>query len=453
MDISIEDIFNQVIERSFRLSCPKVKIVLAPNYHQEAFKGDGFVEINRTRSFHYRFLVTTDDRSWIQELNPNIPHVGDYRYFQIQMTDTQGRTWLSEAVRPRIDNIFEAYGDKIFSVSGTFQSLLRDLSELDKDADEQYEMIVSNTGRLPWTGWKRSVHTRGDDPHEGYSASACYREIQVEGITVSLEQLENSAHTKCIIKSENRELPPFIDVKVLEALQFITGKFLKQAVQCRLGKHQKILRILSDPESLGTRHPAPISLVDPEKRQGYFDDYWLGFEKMLSYLVREDSENPFFHPIMDAMLSIMEAGSRSNGILALTLSVGVEAILGNCTYISLSKENKIDGSEIEKLKGYLETSVSDTKLRNRVGGLLNSILSNTLSAKDKLVLLVDSEVITADQLKSWETLRHRSAHGNYTKADQLKDFDKLLSDLYTLAHTLVLRETGYDGYITDYGQA
>lgn len=449
--MDIESIFSAIARGSFKLPCPEARIVLAPGYHTEAFKGSGFIRVTRSGSFEYELMVNTNQFDWIQELNPHVPRDDPYQYFQIQLIDQNGIEWRGcEWVRPEIVDIFASQPGRPFAIKGRVNSLVTgDTTRFRNSSDnrECYQFIIPNVGRIPWTEWKSTVTKNQDDVEDSYSRKACYQAFDIEGISVKLEQLNDTSHLRATITSDTKGLPPFVDIKVLESLQFVTGRLINFGVQLRKGKNQNCVRIIAQQNHLETRHPMPIALTESEN----FKSFWEAYQALLNYLIENDSDNPFFHSFTDAINSVMEASSRTEGIRSLTLAVAIEAIIQCCAQSNQTKEEDFSKCEILALEKFVEDNLSNGKLKNRVTGAINGIKSHSWRAKDRLIKLRNEGVISPRQYKSWDDLRNPSAHGGFISISNKKNLDRILGDVYTLAHTLILREAGYTGVITDYG--
>ncbi len=449
--MDIEGIFSAIAKGSFKLPCPEARIVLAPSYYTEAFKGSGFIRVTRSGFFEYELIVNTDRFDWIQELNPHIPRDDPYQYFQIQLIDQNGTEWRGcEWVRPEIVDIFSSRPGRPFAIRGRVNSLVTgDTTRFHNHNDDQesYQFIIPNAGRIPWTEWKSTVTKNQDDVEDSYSRKACYQTFDINGISVKLEQLNDTSHLRASISSDTKTLPPFVDIKVLESLQFVTGRLLNFGVQLRKGKNQNCVRIIAQQNHLETRHPMPIALTEPEN----FKSFWEAYQALLGYLIENDSDNPFFHPFTDSINSVMEVSSRTEGIRSLTLAVAIEAIVQCCAKSNQAKKEEFSKSEIEALEKFVADNISNEKLKNRVTGAVSAIKNHSWRAKDRLIKLRDDGIISSHQYKSWDDLRNPSAHGGFISISNKKDLDKILGDVYTLAHTLILREVGYAGIITDYG--
>lgn len=446
---NLKNLFYSLNDCSFKLSCPSVHFVVAPHYFQIAFEGSGFVRCNKSGAFEYEFLVKASDRKWIQEINHCIPHSFPMEYFQLQLSDENGINWIGcEWVRPQIMNLDSAYKSEIFTIKGTISSLVTNsLDKCPEKSDEVYQFILPNAGRFPWQCAKVTTTSSDENKKKMMSRKLCYQVIEVKGIQVMLEQLDDTEHVNVTIKATDGQLPPFIDVKVLETIIFITGRIMNVGVQLREGKAQNCIRILAEHEHLLNRQFPPVNISE-FKNEG---DFWRAFSCFLIYLIDTDPLNPYFHPLMEILLPVMEAGSRAAGIYSLTLAVAIEAVVEKLFENKSQQEENYPNAEIDKLKEYIKINISEAKLKNRLYGAIANITSKKISVSGRLGELVDSNVISKKQLESWKYLRHTAVHGGFAKIPDKENFDELFGDVYTLINTLILREAKYAGAITDYG--
>ena len=457
----MEELFFSINRGDFTMPCPEARIVLAPSYLTVAFEGSGIIRANKAGFFEYELMVSTDNQQWIQELNPHIPRNEPPLYFQLQIIDQNGREWRGgDWVRPKIYNIFSSKVGKTFAITGklkTFTSANIEGFVSHKNEKDLYKFIIPNAGWIPWTGWKTTTIKNAEGAEESIVREPCYKSINIEGISITLEKLNDTNHIVTTISSDSDELPPFIDIKVLEALQFITGRLIHFGVSLRKGKNQNCIHIVAQHNHLKTKHVPPIALSEPQQ----FTTYWEAYTSLLKYLIINDSKNPSFHPFIEAIISVMEAGSRGEAIRSLTLAVAIEAIILCCTKSNPDKKEAFSEEktkelerlekEIQELKSFINDNITSTTFIKRITGAINKIHGNSWSAVDRLQKLKREGIITTQQYKSWNMLRHPSVHGEFTRISNKRNYEDLLGDVYTLAHTLILREVGYEGYITNYG--
>lgn len=452
--MSLDDYFNDVNSGKFRLRCPSARLFLAPGYHELAFEGTGILNCTNNGYFEFELFVKATDPVWLNQLNHSVQSEGKMESFQLQLMDENGKKWVGgEWVFPYVDNIISAYKNKTFVIKGKVNSIVT--SSLDKIASPRvehdiYQFIIADAdvARIPWQKTS-TVTTQNHESEEiAWSRRASYQTVSIDGIEVTIEQIEKTDNVKVTISSKSKRLPAFIDIKVLESLMFVSGRLMNPVLMFRKGKNQKLLRLVAGQNHLETRQFPPIFLDEVER----FSDYWSAFEAKLTYLLKNDAMNPFFYVFMETLIPVMEASSRSEGIHTLTLSVAVEAIVRNYSLASKPPQQNFPEDEVQKLKEYIQQNISDKNIQQRLDGAINSISSNSVSTKSKLRLLAEAGVITRRQLKSWETLRHKAAHGDFIKLADRDGFGEIFGDVITLVNKVILKEVGYDGYATDYGK-
>lgn len=450
MKLDLDQLFYSVNKGLFKLSCPSARLAVVPAYQEIAFEGSGFLRCTQSGEFEYELLVRAVDKKWIQEINHCIPHNFPPEYFQLQLTDQDGVEWLGgDWTRPRIEEIDSAYKGDVFAIKGYVSTLVT--SSLDKfkisQANDFYQFIVPNAGIIPWQKYRTTITTSHQNQQESLSRNPCYQTLEINSVSLLMEKLDNTEHMKVTIKANHGCIPPFFDIKVLETIIFITGRIMNIGVQLRKGENQRCIRIIAEHEHLEIRQFPPVSISGFKA----FDQFWSAFGCVLKYLLENDSINPFFHPLIETLIPVMEAGSRTAGIHSLTLAVAVESIVNNCRFSKAQLINNYSDSEVEELKKYIREKITNTSFKNRLEGSIASITSKTASVSDRLRDLVESNVITKKQFESWKSLRHTSAHGGFYKVSERENFDEMFGDVYSLVNTLILREVGYDGDVTDYG--
>jgi|GEM_PF-4912766 len=443
--------FRRIKNGSLKITCPSVRFVVAPGYHTVALEGNGFIRHDGFGSFKYELLVRATSSNWITEINHHIPQPNSPIYFQIQFTDDTGIEWLGgELVRPRIDNIFTAHVNETFSISGKISSIVtNDLEKFGRTEkeDDLYKIIIPNAGKLPWIKHKVCSTSTEEGKEVKRSRKACYHSIDINDLSFLLEEIDDSSDLSVTIEAKHGKIPPFADIKTIEALMFTTGRFMHQGALMRYGKNQQCIRFAADHTPLKTSTYPPIYIT----KTSDIAHFWQVFRQFLTYLLENDDRNPFFHPFMDTLIPVMEASSRAEGVHSLTLAVAVESILKNCSFEVKKPELKVDKNELRELKKFIRTNVSDKSFRKNLTDGIGFLLSKNMSTTDRLNALVKNGTIKQEYLSSWKSLRNESAHGGFSKIAYKEGFDKDFGYLYTLANTLVLKEIGYDGPITDYG--
>lgn len=434
-------LYNQLNNHSFEMLCPKIQFVLAPGYQIIAFEGSGYVKVTENGFFEFKAIVK-GDRRWIQEINPYIPHDGeDAPYFQLKMWDSEGNEWCAaEWITPILESPF--YNEYV-RLRGRVSSISRDIPprRLNVENEESYTFLMHNPGRLPWTKSKvTEVFKDNKNQPESFSREPCYQEIEIEGIHFLLEKLDQHNLLRATITSKDRDLPPFIDIKLQESLIFTTAKPLNFTIQMRDGKRHKLLRITPIGNRLTSRIPSPVRSEQGE----HTDKFWGILKNHLSFLIKTDGSNPLFHPISNSLIAIMEASTRSPNIYALMLGVAVEAVLEKCQKTD-SKDAPDDEytKAADRIHNLVKRWNGNQRIKNRLAGTTSKL--KNWSIKDRLNLLVETKIITKTQMNAWEKLRHKAAHGAGISESSLnRELNHLVSETLSMLYAAIQFETNQD---------
>lgn len=136
--------------------------------------------------------------------------------------------------------------------------------------------------------------------------------------------------------------------------------------------------------------------------------------------------------------------------ICLVVGVAIEALLKDEFADVASVESELMG-EVELVLQMID-SVSGVRegTKKRLKGSLGGV--KTARPKDKLLKLHELGLITSSELKDWESLRNKSAHGSLRIHPQQEE--RLLQQVFTvttLAYKLAFLRIGYFGPYTDYG--
>jgi hypothetical protein len=305
---------------------------------------------------------------------------------------------------------------------------------------ERYILIVEHAGKIPWPQWRRTVSSGGPEG-DTFDNRACYRRLEIAGISVILEQLSEPGTLQVTITAAERELPPFVDVQVLQSLQMVTARPLYYSVLVRQGRHQNVVRCVGPVHRTATALlPQPVPISSPIADA----PYWKAFDAVLDYLLRADPQNPYWNLFFDTLLVVMDASARHPSLFSLALSVAVEAILPR---VRLSDD---DGStaqhapnEMQSLLDHIDAWSGNERLKSRARGMLQSLPE--WGTGDRLRMLEKKGVITIEERSAWTKLRNPVVHGKISSDDHDSEREKLIDIVVWMMYRIVLREAGYDG--------
>ena len=444
---SVASYYSLIANGNFKLVCPKVRFVICPSYITTAFEGSGFISIKPGGFFEYECIVNALDKEYVLDLIAK-PNTEESFFYQIQLWDEKGKKWVGGPTRPCLTSSFVCDSDDAFGVTGRVDSLVTwDIEDLvsNLEVDEKYEFIIPSAGSFPWTHRTTESIRRGKF---GASSGTCRvnrHRFEIDRVDFSLEEHRTQDYLSVEISSTGKSLPPFVDIKTQEALMFISSRMLFPVVSLRYGKNHQSLRVHANGKRLLNRCPPPVRMIWPHET----DRYWKAFHKYIDYMIKNDGDNALHHEFTETLIAIMEGGSRSPTIEALTLSVAIENILRLCSsLLPKPKTNEEKSADIDSLtKAKEEISILDVspEIKRRVLGLLDLEKYNEVSSKKLLDDLAGQNLVKKRWVKSWGKIRHKSAHGANLSISKAIAMENHVDHLYMLAYELILNEIGFKG--------
>lgn len=167
--------------------------------------------------------------------------------------------------------------------------------------------------------------------------------------------------------------------------------------------------------------------------------------KFMQYCVSNSDESD---QLMSHVENVYRAISVSPSLAALSLCVAIEWMATKwcpsqlCEAVSEEVTN-----QIRLCISWDELGLENTqRMKDRFDGLLG--LWKTPSAKDRLRVLVQRSVISPEQLKTWDDVRHGSAHGGLPVLDY--DHAQQMGELHDLMHSFIAWRIGYSGPLAQY---
>jgi hypothetical protein len=187
----------------------------------------------------------------------------------------------------------------------------------------------------------------------------------------------------------------------------------------------------------------PLDLRDPQ----YADAAAKLVTAYLAATQSHDSNELYYHPLGVAVSRVLKASQVDVEMEALVLSTVLEGLAGDYfTQFGAPDDELVTAVDIA-----VQSIPTDSRLdkhRDRMLNALNKIKRKTgRSALGRLAVL---GVITADQHKAWNHIRHRLAHGERRK-DPARAFGEMCNTIHTALYRLVFEVVRYSGPYRDFG--
>jgi hypothetical protein len=152
-----------------------------------------------------------------------------------------------------------------------------------------------------------------------------------------------------------------------------------------------------------------------------------------------------YHPTSVNILSVLRASAITIDSLALALAIAIESLV--------RREFAELGRPSPELRGVFDSAIEhvsnwagEASIKRRITGQISTWKGS--NAREALQSLAEHDIISHQQLKAWETVRHRMAHGKVVNRP-VKEL-LLLCDLQHMALLrLLFKVLGYSGPYTD----
>lgn len=283
-----------------------------------------------------------------------------------------------------------------------------------------------------------------------------HAELQACGAKFDVRSRGGSGDTVVTVTAD-APFPPAFDLRIQEALQYITGKSVLWRARAENSKGMTVLELASPrPKAAHTQFDPPISPASID----FHHHTWTLFDRFLSYVVENTDTaggDRHWNSVAYHLYMARESTAASIDAWAVGVSVAVEAVA------SLARE-PADAKPNDGWDEFRQTALTwidehpdfPESIKKRARGLIGG-------AADKGVMQVLRELAEKGRLdkrciQAWSKLRHRHVHPNLTdlqlpSAADYQELFKLLQLVGMLLHQVTFYLIGYEGPFTDYAGA
>lgn len=366
-------------------------------------------------------------------------------YFTLRATDTWNNVWSST---PTLDVNIDSAAEKGAVVTGTVSELV--------GTDDEDNCIMrpwcnftffQDIGKFPCNQTIQK-ETKIANKVRSQSWSLSVAEFETCGFHFELSTLSDRSVLFAHQKESGALLPTNIDVRIIEALQFVLGKPLHwQLLQIAMS-NSKITRIRS---ALRERSPSacpPIELCAGE----HLESVWSLFGKYLAFIFSCRDET--WHPLSSRLFTIQHSSTYLWNVQMLTLGVEVEGLLNDEYPAKVQSPSNI-ATALDAVSVFLEQAAKgtppsvDSGSCNRIKSSLGYLKGS--SATNKLKQLVIQGAVRQEDVQAWEHVRHKSAHAQRGETAMTQENSQRLERVLVLFYHLIFNKIGYSGNYTDYG--
>lgn len=444
-----DSIIKSLINRTFELKCPEMRLCITPEYTAEVFKGSGRIWITTTGQLRFSMLSKLDfselHQKWLPRLksfglSPQIYPVHDSDYLRLEALDLNEDKWFSNWIIPCF-NIPKGHYIELYGLLDYLTS-----HRMISKGKERSEFVILNPPNIPFEMTTKTIVLHDDkEVSKGWSLNR--QVIKSQDVEIQFNKNSNNNTLLCTIKPlGEKPLLNNINIHVVSALSFMLSTSLHPIYNYTGTPDFEIVHLsgqLTSDWKSGLPLPLNPTTIEDDK------NLWELFTAYFDYLMRQSISIAKFHPISLEYSKVIQASRGSLEGFALALSVSIEALLKICSK-TINKANIPEEKDIKELLSHISKWNGNESLKKRTRGAIKNF--NMIRSLDILMELKDNGLVTEKEISSWKKLRNMSAHG-----DEYNDFDKqkiqeLCSTVSGLMHKIVLYEIDYKGLFTNYSQ-
>jgi len=265
--------------------------------------------------------------------------------------------------------------------------------------------------------------------------------------------ISEERYTVCAISSSAEKAPATLNLRIIEALQFIFAlpcdwSILEEMRGCRTRLRVRPLKYWRE-HWRALWPPVDIRLENGEHIFRLFDSY-------LTYVQKCDESN--WHMLSQHVHSLIEASDGAPAATLVTLGVEVEGLLNVFYQKTMASADFLEA--VDKAEKYIRDGrsigalgVSGRHARDicRHLGRLHRGGNAPRSTGNRLQKLAEDGVIQHEHVHAWNDIRNRSAHPDRRDRSPLSEIKNAVDKVLVLFYHLVFHQIGYRGMYTDWG--
>jgi hypothetical protein len=301
---------------------------------------------------------------------------------------------------------------------------------------------------LPLNAWSPDP----DRPLQGLARD--HAQLQACGATFEVRSRVGSGDTVVTVTAET-PFPPAFDLRIQEALQYVTGKSAIWRARVENCQGMTLLELASPrPQAAHTQFDPPISPTSID----FHHHTWELFDRFLSYVVANTDptgDDRYWNSVAYHLYMARESTAASVDAWAVGVSVAVEAL----TSLAKAPEDAEPNDGWAKFRQAALAWIDEHPkfpegIKKRAQGLIGG--SADKGAKQILRELAGKNRVDRGYVDAWDKLRNGRVHPNLVDlrlpgAADYRELYKRLQQVGILLHQLTFHLIGYEGPFTDYG--
>jgi len=425
------------INKSFSIDFARVRLTNG----KQSFSGKGSLFQDKSGIIKIKIFANKKQKSMGLVLKEKIykSEVGSLikgdEYFRLTAIDLSNRKWTSERILPDMKTGVDG---SVVITAELFEVLC--YTSMPTKSFSKFLAIIKYpySGKFPFNTSTYTEEKIGNEKYSSFDLNVA--NFSCNGFNVLIKKINSVLDVK--IKSTEKSLPPFIETRVTETLQFMLAQKMNWVYFQEYQKELEVIHLRSfNEKEIESNLYAPLGVTDFDSNK----DFQKLFESYLNFVIMFKRNK--FHVISSFIVSLIQAGQGSVEALGLTLGVSVEGLIIS-EFKKLKIPKRISKKEIKAFEEWICQGYLTENNLQRFQSLKGSLLE--IRVIDKLHELKNLGIIDKYLVDSWKDLRNPSAHPDRSKEFELKEYLKLIDSTLTLFYQLVFLKIGYTGAFRDY---
>lgn len=422
---------RHLLEVPTTIECPHMQI-LGHDGEEPLFSGYGHLLIRSTTQMEFVIHATPANPgeafSRIVQAQKNPDSVLDQ--FRLIAVDYDGMEWACGYVILNLGGTSKT----VWRLSGSFNSMTTDVSGSDVSPTKGIEVVYATKLRIP-TRMNLVTTVQLDNNEVLWSRRMGNQIVEAVGTRIEFSHATEGGLVWATAETSEEFCHPYAENWVSEPLQILLGQLIFPRLVARnLGDGTSIIWLRPSPT-----HSADSSLSSLLSGDSWSkpDLFWQLYSDILTMVVNDrdssGSRNFQANPLTHYYHEVAQATTGSLWVLCMTLASAIEGIAGLLTPPE-QRRSEINPESIAALQKYINSWTGDNALRARTVSAV-ARLQDT-GAAQWLRTLAQAEIITAEQVKTWQAVRNKVMHGNLVAPWRDTELEQKIATLSALLHNL-----------------
>jgi hypothetical protein len=363
--------------------------------------------------------------SWVEE----------HEYHDFVGRDFAGRTWTAEWLH--VSTQAESASDAVVCSADVREAQCA--REYSRELQNMLWAWFPGSFRLPVNTYTITQRTVGAHTTEGAEPNVW--EFTLAGRSVLMSRHENAIEVEV---ASDEPIPTAYHTRIQEALWLVIARRIEPAIVVLQDGRQVRARLIPTRESAEQpRLQPPLDLRDPEYA-GAAADLVNAYIRATS---SHESDDRYFHPLGVSISKVLQASQVDVETEALVLSTTVEG-LAHDFFLHLGGPDEDLVGGVNLVLESLPEDLDANPFKERIVNALTNVTGR--SARSALRSLATAGVITPEQFRAWNIIRHRVAHGR-RRTHPPRAFGELCNTIHTALYRILFEIIKYSGPYRDFG--